>query len=72
MSDLVVVGCPYCKWIGLRDRSALRRERMIACESCRALFSSSEAEASGVKLEARRRVLASSHAVKEARSSDAA
>ena len=55
MVDKIVVGCPYCLWVGWSDRRKLDRDRVIACERCRSLVSSATAETVGKEIERRLR-----------------
>ena len=54
MNETIAVGCRYCGWMTYRDRAKLERDRLVACESCRSLVSSREAEAVGKEMETRR------------------
>jgi hypothetical protein len=54
MNETIAVGCRYCGWMTYRDRRKLARDRLVACESCRSLVSSPEAEAVGREIETRR------------------
>lgn len=53
-NETVAVGCRYCGWISHRIRKRLERDKLVACEWCRALVSSSDAQAAGEEIETRR------------------